>query len=285
VTAPLILETPAELGAWSDARHARHERLALVPTMGYLHEGHLSLVREARNQADRVIVSIFVNPAQFGPKEDLSRYPADLAGDLAKLEKVGVDVVFAPKPPTMYPAGFDTWVVPGELARGLCGATRPGHFRGVATVVLMLFTQSRADVALFGEKDFQQLAIIKRMARDLWLPIKIVGCPIVREPDGLALSSRNVYLSPEERQQALVLHRALALAERLLERGERRAGKIVEQMRELIATTPAARIDYVELVDADTLAPVTDVRGEVVAAVAVFFGKTRLIDNRRLSST
>ena len=279
----LLIRDPKALVAWAEARHRDNERIALVPTMGYLHEGHLSLVRAARKRPCRIVASIFVNPTQFGPKEDLSRYPVDFEGDFGKLSSAGVDAVFAPEPAAMYPNGFDTYVVPGELAKGLCGASRPGHFRGVATVVHMLFQLSRADVAYFGEKDFQQLAIIKRMAKDLWLPVEVVGCPIVREPDGLAMSSRNVYLSPDERRQALILSQALARAEHAFAGGERRAEALIASARTVIDSASSARIDYMDLVDAESLRPVSEIVREAVMALAVFIGKTRLIDNRRLN--
>jgi pantoate--beta-alanine ligase len=258
-------------------------RIALVPTMGSLHDGHLALVREARGRGDRVVVSIFVNPTQFGANEDLDKYPRDLDADLAKLAALDVDAVFVPNEAVIYPPGFDTWVVPGELAQPLCGASRPDHFRGVATVVLILLRLSRCHVALFGEKDFQQLQIIRRMAADLWLDVEIVGCPIVRERDGLAMSSRNAYLSPEERRQALVLSQGLARAELLVEGGERRAGAIAGAVRDTIAGAPAARVDYVELVDSESLAAVERVEAPVLCAIAAWVGRTRLIDNRVLS--
>ena len=282
---PVVIESPAALVAWANARHREGKSIALVPTMGYLHAGHLSLVGAARARADLVVASIFVNPTQFGPTEDLARYPRDLEGDLAKLGSVGVDVVFAPERGAIYPADFDTYVVPQALATTLCGASRPGHFRGVATIVLVLFQLSRCDVAVFGEKDRQQLTIIRRMARDLWLPVEVVGVPIVREPDGLAMSSRNAYLSASERAEALVLSQALALAEKQFLAGERHAPKLIAAMREQLGSAKAARIDYVEIVDEKSLQPVTEVTRSAVAALAVFVGKTRLIDNRVLSAS
>jgi pantoate--beta-alanine ligase len=277
-----ILREPKGLRAWSDGHISRGKRIALVPTMGYLHEGHLSLVRLARQKADVVAASIFVNPTQFGPKEDLSRYPRDLQGDLAKLEGAGVDGVFTPEPADMYPPGFDTYVVPTELATVLCGASRPGHFKGVCTVVHLLFRMSRCHVGVFGAKDYQQLTIIRRMARDLWLDVEVVGGPIMREADGLALSSRNVYLSADERTDALVLSRALGEVEKAHAAGERDAARLVTRAREVIAAATSARIDYVEVADAETLKPVSRIERPVVCAMAVFVGKTRLIDNRVL---
>lgn len=279
-----ILREPRALRAWSDEHIARGKRIALVPTMGYLHEGHLSLVRLAREKADVVAASIFVNPTQFGPKEDLSRYPRDLEGDLAKLERAGVDAVFTPEPATMYPPGFDTYVVPSELATVLCGASRPGHFKGVCTVVHLLFRMSRCHVGVFGAKDYQQLTILRRMARDLWLDVDVVGGPIVREADGLAMSSRNVYLSANERQDALTLSRALGEMERAFAAGERDAARLVARAREIIAAATRTRVDYVEVADAESLKPVTRLERPVVCALAVFVGNTRLIDNRVLGA-
>ncbi|MBI5509672.1 MAG: pantoate--beta-alanine ligase [Deltaproteobacteria bacterium] len=279
--APVIKE-PEALITWAEEQHRGGHTIGVVPTMGYLHEGHVSLVRRAKAECARVVASIFVNPTQFGPKEDLARYPRDLGGDLAKLSAAGVDLVFVPEKEAMYPAGFDTYVVPGEIASTLCGASRPGHFRGVATVVLMLLRMARADRAYFGEKDFQQLAVIRRMAKDLWLGVDVIGCPIVREPDGLAMSSRNVYLSPRERAQAVCLSQALAAVANRVAAGERHAEALRALMRTMIEAADTARVDYVEVVDALTLRPITTLDRDALAAVAVFFGKTRLIDNRQL---
>lgn len=279
----IVARTKAELRAHLRALRAGGASLALVPTMGFLHEGHLSLVRRARTLADRVAVSIFVNPTQFGPTEDLDRYPRDLEGDLEKCRREGVWLVFAPESPAeMYGPDHATWVeVEGPLTAGLCGARRPGHFRGVATVVLKLFHLFEPEVAVFGKKDYQQLAVIRKMVEDLDLGVTIVGGETVREPDGLALSSRNAYLSAEERQRALALHRGLSAARVRYEAGERRAATLVEAAREPIA--PAVdRIDYLELVDADTLVPIDEVRGRACLLVAAFVGKTRLIDNVEL---
>jgi pantoate--beta-alanine ligase len=256
------------------------ETVALVPTMGYLHEGHLSLVRLARRHASRVMATIFVNPLQFGPREDLSRYPRDFDRDRALLEGEDVDALFAPDAEEMYPAGACTRViVEGPLTEGLCGASRPGHFAGVATVVAKLFTICEPDAAVFGQKDAQQAAVIRRMTRDLNLPVEIVVGPIVREPDGLAMSSRNVYLSAEERAQAPVLHGALLTAEAAAAAGERRPEALLDRVRSRIASAPLARLDYAALVDAETLVPVERLGEPAILALAVFFGGTRLIDN------
>lgn len=270
---PEVIADPTAMRAWSSA--ALRKRVALVPTMGYLHDGHLALVERARGLADRVVASIFVNPTQFGPNEDLARYPRDEAGDLAKLARAGVDAVFMPTPEVMYPAGFDTYVVPSELASGLCGASRPGHFRGVCTVVCMLFRMTRCDVAVFGEKDYQQLAIIRRMVRDLWLDVDIVGHPIVRDSDGLAMSSRNVYLSGPERERALGLSRALK-AMQAKAAGEREVAALLAHGR---AALGDVKVDYLDVVDAQSLRPLTQLDRPARALVAAFVGKTRLIDN------
>lgn len=258
--------------------------IGLVPTMGYLHEGHLSLVREAGKRTSAVAVSIFVNPAQFGPTEDLGRYPRDLERDKTKLEKEGVAALFLPNEGMMYPEGYRTWVEVHELQNGLCGKTRPVHFRGVATVVLKLFNIVRPDQAFFGWKDAQQLVILKRMAADLDLDVKLEGRPIVREADGLAMSSRNSYLSVEERRAALVLQKALKAARRTVESGERRAAAVQSAMAGTVAGESLARLDYAAVVDLNTLQPLETVAGDVLIALAVYIGRTRLIDNVRLSS-
>ncbi|HWV39236.1 MAG TPA: pantoate--beta-alanine ligase [Vulgatibacter sp.] len=263
---------------------ARGERLALVPTMGFLHEGHLSLIREGARRADRVAVSIFVNPTQFGPGEDLDRYPRDLAGDVEKCREAGAALVWAPKDPAeVYPADFQTWVDVERLSLGLCGGKRPGHFRGVATVVCKLIALFRPEVALFGEKDYQQLAVVRRMVRDLDLDAwtEIAGMPIVREEDGLAMSSRNAYLSADERSRALSLRRGLDEALARFAVGERRAAALVEAARGPIVAA-ADRIDYVELVDAESLQPIETLERDACLLVAAFFGRTRLIDNQVL---
>jgi pantoate--beta-alanine ligase len=259
------------------------KRVGFVPTMGYLHEGHLSLVRESKKRADVTVVSIFVNPAQFGPNEDFKKYPRDLEKDSAYLEKGGVDCLFYPDAAEIYPPAYRTYVEVQGLQDRLCGKSRPGHFRGVATVVLKLFDIVGADLAFFGAKDTQQVLIIEKMAADLNLDTEIVTCPLVREPDGLALSSRNAYLSPEERKAALVLSISLRWAERAVAAGERDAAKVTAGIRAAIEAEPLARVDYVEAVDPSTLDPVAEIRGDVLIALAVFVGSTRLIDNVRLS--
>jgi pantoate--beta-alanine ligase len=277
-----VVRTVDEMTAFSEAARARGERIALVPTMGFLHAGHVSLLDEGRRRGDRLVLSIFVNPTQFAPSEDLARYPRDLEGDLAKAANAGTDVAFVPDDDQMYPPGYQTFVRVRELQEGLCGASRPDHFQGVATVVCKLFNIVRPHVALFGEKDFQQLAVIRRMVVDLNLPVEVAGLPIVREPDGLAMSSRNKYLSPEERQRALALSRGLFAARALFDSGERSAQALVATARAPIAVA-APRVDYVEVRDAESLRPIAErVEGPAVIAVAAFVGPTRLIDNVRL---
>jgi pantoate--beta-alanine ligase len=252
--------------------------VGLVPTMGYLHEGHKSLMEAARKDNDKVVVSIFVNPMQFGPTEDLATYPRDLDHDAALCESVGVDLIFHPEAEEMYKKDFCSFVDMTGLTEGLCGKTRPIHFRGVCTVVNKLFNIVTPDHAYFGQKDGQQLAVIKRMVRDLNMDIEIVGCPIVREEDGLAKSSRNTYLSPEERKAALILSKTVALGKELA-KTEKDANKVVEAMKKNIETEPLAKIDYVEAVDALSMAPVEKLEGTCMLAMAVYIGKTRLIDN------
>lgn len=253
--------------------------IGLVPTMGYLHDGHASLIRQARESCQKVVVSIFVNPMQFGANEDLSTYPRDLEADSHLCERLGVDVIFHPEPEEMYAPGFCSFVDMDGLTKELCGRSRPIHFRGVCTVVSKLFNIVTPNKAFFGQKDAQQLAVIRRMVTDLNMDIEIVGCPIVREEDGLARSSRNVYLNPEERQAALVLSKTIALGQRMVQEGVRDSGKLVQAMKEAIAQEPLARIDYVEAVSMDTIQPVETIQGRVLVAMAVFIGKTRLIDN------
>jgi pantoate--beta-alanine ligase len=257
-------------------------RSALVPTMGALHEGHLSLVRIARERADCVIASIFVNPTQFGPREDFARYPRSLDADLSLLSAAGCQLAFVPAAADIYPPGFSTYVEPPSVALPLEGVCRPGHFRGVATVVLKLFHLIPADIACFGQKDYQQLQVIRRMVLDLGMPIEIVSCPTVREADGLAMSSRNRYLSPEQRQQAVALSRALARAAQLVQSGERNGDAIRQAMRNILHAGGIERIDYVSLADRETLAELPEVAGPAVALIAAFIGDTRLIDNRLL---
>ena len=253
--------------------------IGLTPTMGYLHEGHLSLVRRARAENAAVAASIFVNPAQFGPNEDLARYPRDPERDLSLLKAEGVDFVFMPAPDDVYPPGFDTWVEPGAIANRLEGKMRPGHFRGVATVVLKLFSIVQAERAYFGAKDAQQLRVIRQMVRDLNLPVEVIACPTVREPDGLALSSRNVYLSAEERVKALSLSASLRLAEQLVAEGERRARSIRARMRVLIAANAGVSLDYISIADSDTLEELSIIDRPALVSLAVRVGATRLIDN------
>jgi pantoate--beta-alanine ligase len=280
-TASTVIRTPQEMTAWSHAARARGQCIAFVPTMGALHEGHASLLREGRRRGDQLVLSIFVNPAQFGPGEDLSRYPRDLPGDLAAAAAAGTDIAYVPEAGAIYPAGYQTYVQVRELEQGLDGGSRPGHFVGVATVVCKLFNVVRPHVALFGEKDFQQLAVIRRMVVDLEMGIEIVGMPILREADGLAMSSRNAYLSPSERTRALSLSRALQAAREHALRGERDVAALVARAREALEGQ-VDRVDYVELRDADTLAPLTRLDRPGVLLVAAFLGKTRLIDNLRV---
>src|SRR5690349_10052832 len=266
----------------TDLRSARLSyggRVGLVPTMGYLHEGHLSLIRRAREDCEHVAVSIFVNPTQFGPKEDLSKYPRDLERDLSLIEPLGVDVVWMPTAEIMYPQGYQTWVEVETVTRPLEGAMRPGHFRGVTTVVAKLFNAVQPQRAYFGQKDAQQAAVIRQMTRDLNFPIEIVICPIVREPDGLAMSSRNVYLEPAQRKAATVLSRSLRAAKEAYEKGERDAEKIRGKRKEVLAGEPHADVQYVSCADYDTLEELETVTGKALLSMAVFMGKTRLIDN------
>ena len=253
--------------------------VGLVPTMGYLHEGHQSLIQKSVEQNDRTVVSVFVNPIQFGPKEDLATYPRDLERDAKLCEDTGADLIFHPEPSDMYADDFCTFIDMDKVTKNLCGKTRPTHFRGVCTVCGKLFHIVAPDRAYFGQKDAQQLAVIRRMVRDLNFDLEIVGCPIVREEDGLAKSSRNTYLSPAERQAATILHKALAEGEELINNGETNATVIKETIRSRIDTEPLAEIDYVEVVDFDSIEPIDRIRGNVLVAIAVYIGKTRLIDN------
>lgn len=253
--------------------------VGLVPTMGYLHEGHKSLIVRAVEENDRVVVSDFVNPTQFGENEDLGSYPRDIERDAKLCEEAGAAVIFHPEPEEMYFEDKCTFVDMNRLTKGLCGRTRPIHFSGVCTVVSKLFNIVTPDRAYFGEKDAQQLAVIRRMVRDLNFDITIVGCPIVREADGLALSSRNTYLNEEERKAALILSRSLEIGKNMLKDGEKDAGRVTEAIRKNIETEPLARIDYVEIVDSENLEPVEQINGSILCAIAVYIGKTRLIDN------
>lgn len=276
IIAETINEVRAQVREWK----RQGLKVGLVPTMGYLHEGHASLVRESVRRCDKTVASVFVNPTQFAPNEDLATYPRDFALDCEILEREGCDMVFHPSVEEMYPEGFATYVeIQSEMPKQLCGKTRPIHFRGVCTVVCKLFNIATPDMAFFGEKDAQQLAIVRRMVRDLSIGVEIVGCPIVREADGLAKSSRNAYLSEKERSAALVLSKAVSLGKKMTEEGERDASKVVAAMRALIEAEPLARIDYVSAVDGETMAPVKEISDRTLVALAVYIGKTRLIDN------
>ncbi|AFM22160.1 pantothenate synthetase [Acetomicrobium mobile DSM 13181] len=254
--------------------------IGLVPTMGYLHDGHLSLIKKARRENDIVIMSNFVNPLQFGPKEDFATYPRDLDRDNKSAESVGVDYVFAPANEEMYPQGYDTYVeVKGPITEKMCGKSRPGHFKGVTTVVLKLFLITQPDRAYFGQKDAQQAIVIRKMVTDLNVPVKIITCPIVREEDGLALSSRNTYLSSEERLQALALPRALSAGRDMIMKGETDPQKVRLHIKQMLESSPGIRVDYVVVVDGDNLSDLSAIKGKVLLAAAVYVGKTRLIDN------
>jgi pantoate--beta-alanine ligase len=278
-----IIRDPAAMRARVEDLRRDGRRIAVVPTMGALHEGHLSLLRAARARADIVILTIFVNPTQFGPNEDLAKYPRDEAGDIAKARTCGIDLAFCPDAKAMYPAGAQTFVQVRELQQPMCGARRPGHFDGVATIVTKLFNITKPHLAVFGEKDFQQLAIIRRMVRDLDFNIEILGVPIVREADGLALSSRNAYLSADERRAALSLSAGLAAAEAAFKAGERDVAALLAAARAPIERESVMRIDYLELRDADELSTIDKIERRAVLALAAFAGTTRLIDNRVLA--
>lgn len=274
-----ILRTVNGLRSWSRALRSAGKTIGLVPTMGALHEGHASLIRAARERCDAAAVTIFVNPTQFGPNEDFARYPRTFDSDCALVERMGGEVLFAPPVVEIYAEGAETFVQVERLSDRLDGKSRPGHFRGVATVVTKLFVAAEADFAFFGQKDAAQVAVLRRMTADLLLPTEIVVCPIVREADVLALSSRNVYLSAEERRQALVLSRALRAVEGLVAKGERGAGALIGAAQTVLGTEPAVRVDYVELVDWATLEPVERAEPGTLLAVAAWVGATRLIDN------
>ena len=282
VVAMQIIDSISAMRRWSEAERRQDHRIAFVPTMGFLHEGHLCLVRDAKKRSDRVVVSIFINPTQFGPNEDFAAYPRDLERDIKLLEKEGVDILFHPSVEVMYPQGAQTHVEVEKLSLPLCGAARPGHFRGVVTVVSKLFHIVQPHLAVFGEKDYQQLQVIRRMVRDLNMEVEIVGHPIVREADGLAMSSRNVLLTAEERQAALSLSRSLCKAERLLRRGETSAPALLRMVQAELEGEPLAKVEYVKLCDAETLDDIGKIDGLALLALAVRFGKARLIDNRVL---
>jgi len=274
-----IHTTINSLRAESRAARVAGKRIGFVPTMGALHDGHLSLIRAAKSRCDLVVASIFVNPTQFGPNEDLAKYPRTFERDCQLLEKENADLLFAPTVEEMYPQDAVTWVTVEGLSEKLDGKSRPGHFRGVTTVVAKLFHIVDPDIAFFGQKDAAQVAIIRRMVRDMKFPVEIVACPIVREPDGLAMSSRNAYLDSSQRKAALVLSRALWEVERKYKSGERDTNTLIEHGKQLIAKEPAARLDYLELVNADTLDPVAQATPGTMVAVAAYVGNTRLIDN------
>jgi pantoate--beta-alanine ligase len=275
----LELVTVPDIRAWVRARRREGRRIALVPTMGYLHEGHLTLVDEARRRADAVVMTIFVNPLQFGPGEDLARYPRDLSRDRRLAEERGVDALFLPSEAVMYPASPEVRIVPGRTAERWEGAARPGHFAGVLTVVAKLFHLTEPDVACFGRKDVQQSVLIRQMVRELDWPIELVVVPTVREADGLALSSRNAYLDPEQRRQAAALSGALREAHVAWQGGERTAAQIEVRMRRYLGAFPQVQVEYIAVAEPDSLAPVTEVRGDTVVALAARLGSTRLIDN------
>jgi len=277
-----ILKTVDHMQQASDAIRMKGESLALVPTMGFLHEGHLMLMRAAKDHCDRLVVSLFVNPTQFGPNEDFEAYPRDTQGDLNKAEDVGADIMFMPSATEMYPQGAQTSVVVKDLPRHLCGLSRPGHFDGVTTVVAKLFHIVKPHAAVFGQKDYQQLAVISRMVMDLDMDIRIIGVPTVREADGLAMSSRNSYLNPEERTSALSLKKSLDLAQRLFHEGEKNAQMVKDFVKSYILEHPYTEIDYITLCDPITLEDVNTLTDGTLMALAVRVGKTRLIDNGRL---
>jgi len=274
-----IARTIAEIKAFVAQARADGKTVGLVPTMGALHVGHASLIDRAASRCDSVVVSLFVNPTQFGPGEDFERYPRPFEKDVEVCKTHGADAIFAPTPAEMYPRTNLTWVTVEKVTEPLCGRSRPGHFRGVATVCTKLFNIVGPDAAFFGQKDAQQVAVIRRMVADLNMPLEIVVCPTVREPDGLAISSRNQYLSPQERGQAPVIHRALRRCEELVESGEQNASVIVEAMRKVLGEAPALQVEYVSLVDAESLEAVDRVKGRVLVAIAARLGSTRLIDN------
>jgi pantoate--beta-alanine ligase len=279
----LVIEQISAMRDWSEAERRGGRRIVFVATMGFLHHAHICLVREARKRGDRVVVSIFVNPTQFGPGEDFAGYPRDLARDCALMESEGVEVIFQPAVEEMYPRGYETHVEVERLSVPLCGALRPGHFRGVATVVAKLFNIVRPHAAIFGEKDYQQLQLIRRMVRDLSMDVEIISYPVVREPDGLAMSSRNAYLAAAERQAAVCLSRSLCKVERLFIRGETSAQALIRLALAELAKEPLAKVEYVNLCDAETLDDVETIDDPAVLALAVRIGRARLIDNRVLT--
>jgi pantoate--beta-alanine ligase len=274
-----IIKSVKQMQSFSTSLRMDGKKIAFVPTMGYFHEGHLSLMKEAKKMADCLVVSIYVNPTQFGPKEDFSKYPSDLDRDLKMAESVNVDVIFYPPDNEMYPANYQTYVDVEKVTQNLCGMSRPGHFRGVATVCNKLFNIVKPDFAVFGKKDFQQFVTIKRMVDDLNMDIQIVGFPTVRESDGLAMSSRNKYLNKDERKSALTLFKALKLAQKLYSNGEKKSSVIITEVEKLIKRAPFTTIDYIKICDTRTLKDADKIKNQSVIALAVKVGKTRLIDN------
>jgi pantoate--beta-alanine ligase len=274
-----VIKTIKEMKEFSSQARRAGKTIAFVPTMGYFHDGHLSLMREGRRRGHLLIISLFVNPTQFGPNEDFKNYPRDFERDSKMAEEVGVDVLFAPEASDMYPLNHQTIVRVEKVTQNLCGRSRPIHFQGVTTVVMMFFEIVMPHVAIFGEKDYQQLVTIQQMVRDLHMSVEVVGMPTVREADGLAMSSRNAYLLPEERKAALSLYRSLQKAKGLLQKGERKADRILHEMKGIFQSEPLVRIDYVQICDATTLQDVDRIEGDVVVALAAYLGKTRLIDN------
>ncbi|MDO8445803.1 MAG: pantoate--beta-alanine ligase [Deltaproteobacteria bacterium] len=280
-----VIESVQDMKKASQALRAEGKKIAFVPTMGYLHEGHLSLMKKGREAGDVLVVSIFVNPTQFGKGEDLERYPRDLEKDKRLCKGEGVDILFVPSAGEMYPENYQTYVDVEKVTKNLCGLSRPGHFRGVATVVAKLFNLVRPDYAIFGEKDFQQLVTIKRLVKDLNMDLDVIGMPIVREADGLAMSSRNSYLSQEERRAALNIYRALRAAKKLFEEGERSAGVLLNEAKRVIEIEPMVVLDYIKLVDVEMMEDMERVEDEALLATAVRVGETRLIDNIKLRKT
>ncbi len=274
-----IFKNIKEMQQFSDALRVKGKKIVLVPTMGYLHEGHLSLMKDGRKRGDCLVTSIYVNPTQFGPNEDLEKYPRNFQRDHELCERVGVDVIFYPPNSEMYPPHYQTYVTVEGVTNNLCGLSRPGHFRGVATVCAKLFNVVKPHAAIFGKKDYQQLVTIKRMVSDLNMDLEIIGLTTIRESDGLAMSSRNVYLKPEERESALSLSRALKLAKELFDQGERDTSRIISEVRQLIASQLHAKIDYVQICDTTTMQDVDTIKSEAVMALAVRVGAARLIDN------
>ncbi|MCX7836405.1 MAG: pantoate--beta-alanine ligase [candidate division WOR-3 bacterium] len=274
-----VVKKIKEMQKIADQLRRKGKIIGFVPTMGYLHQGHLSLVKIAKKKSDVCVVSIFVNPLQFGPKEDYHTYPRDFKRDKKLLSDLGVDIIFYPSEKEMYPESCLTYIQVKKLSEGLCGRSRPGHFEGVATVVAKLFNIVKPHIVVFGQKDYQQARIIKKMIKDLNFDIKIIIAPTVREKDGLACSSRNIYLNEEERKEATVLYQSLMLAKKMIKEGEKNPEKILAEMEKLITTKSSGKIDYIEIVDAETLEPVKEISGKVCIALAVFFGRARLIDN------